>query len=648
MSQLNELPETALVPDAPITPPSTAAQNPQLATATQHMDLTPDAPVIPPSGIPKDDIKHQGLTPTSSIKPPTASTTDYESPMQQALTGVEGALQGATFGLSNKLETSLGLTTEQDIMNRAAANPLVAAGGSIAGNVGSLFIPGVGEGWLLAKAGKLLFPIAAEASALAKVGSLAMRGAIEMGGFAGGDELSDAFLGKGHDATAVASHIIGAGAIGLLTAGTFGMSGQGLEYLQNQNLGKYLDDFRIGMGKAASSLPEEVESMIGVYKDAGVKMPAGMQHGLEFSNELNTWMTEKLSELPAKSIAAAGATKIGTAVSSILGPLAGIGTGTQAYRYAYKIAKKWLDPATEKMVSKITPRLTNKLAVPILMNAIKLGDTTGLSQALNYGSKAAKGMSLLHDSVGSLLQKGEQKALHFAVDERQKEKLMTELDNAPSIEQQAQDLTNDSGVNLPQFAEGGEAIPQIPQQQGISQMYPAQHMMMTAARARVQTYLNNLKPQPPTDNCIFDKPYHDPYKEESYHKALDIAMQPLKVLEKVQKGTIQEEDIQHLRGMYPEVHDLLSQRITHALTQYQLTGEKPPFKVMQGLSMLLGVPLASAFNPQNIMAAQAVFAARSQQRAPAKKTDKDLGKDAMLHKTTSQTAEGDRSARKSK
>ena len=79
---------------------------------------------------------------------------------------------------------------------------------------------------------------------------------------------------------------------------------------------------------------------------------------------------------------------------------------------------------------------------------------------------------------------------------------------------------------------------------------------------------------------------------------------------------------------------------TKKISEAQLKNEKPSHKVMQSLSLFMGTPLDSTLSPQNIMAAQAVFA---QQRAsiaaaPAQTKMKGLEKASKSYMTQDQAA----------
>lgn len=577
-----------VIPDAQPVSPSIATKN----VAIPNKSVT----------IPPNEVKLDEPIPADEVK----VDTKYNTPIQKAITGVEGAARGATFGLSTKAETALGIDPE-DIKGREKENPWISAGGEAAGTVGSMLVPGVGEGWLLGKAAKAIVPMAENAHRVAKVGRLALRGMLETMGMATGDEISDAFLDKGHDAEGVASHIIGAGALGLLTGGAFGTGGQTLEHMQNAKLGEYLDDFAIGLGSSA----EQNMAMQQLYEKSGLKVPTGLKHGAKFYEMATKQVEEQIKN--------AGSKATGVAAGAITGNL---GSGY----IGYKIAEKYLDPYAEKLASKAAPRVTKKVLIPILLKAISTGESTGLLNVLNYGTKSANGVNAAIKAVDSLFKVAGEKIIHEEsdVDNAKLNKYIEE----GGIDQQIQELQDQTPEPLA-YAEGGEVTPKpIRTVGGMATLYPAQHMMTTAAKGRVSNYLNSIRPQPPISQPILDKHYDDPIKKKSYDRALSIANKPLSVLKHIQDGTILPEHVKHLNSMYPEVHDYLSKKITDRLVNHQKDETKPSDRTVQGLSLFLGSALKSSLTPASIQAAQATFAPKQgvgQQQQQVKKPKKGTG-----------------------
>ena len=177
-------------------------------------DVQPEAdPSAPPPGL--DDF----------IAPEMQEAT-YGTPGQQAITGLEGAAEGATFGLSSGLETAMGVNPE-DIRARAETNPIAHGAGQLAGLAGSSFIPGVGEANLIRGAGEA----GAGALGLGKVGGSflnqvagdTVKGAFEAALFQGGEEVHKAFTQDPNQTAGSAIADIGlAGVMGGVFSGTLG------------------------------------------------------------------------------------------------------------------------------------------------------------------------------------------------------------------------------------------------------------------------------------------------------------------------------------------------------------------------------------------------------------------------------------------
>lgn len=144
---------------------------------------------------------------------------------QQVITGLEGAANAATFGLSTGVERALGVDPE-GIQGRREANPGSHMLGQAAGLVGSAFIPGVGAANLLGKAGA----VGAEAvglgvaeTALAKIGSGAVKATIENALFQSGDEVAKMLSSDPNQSVQTAVADIGlSGLIGGVTGGALG------------------------------------------------------------------------------------------------------------------------------------------------------------------------------------------------------------------------------------------------------------------------------------------------------------------------------------------------------------------------------------------------------------------------------------------
>lgn len=189
--------------------------------------MNPPAPagvnVINPQGqtvsIPQeqmqDAISNQGYTmPDSTFSAPSAAEQaqqdQYGGAGQAVIAGLEGAANQATFGLAPKIETGLGLTTNEAIQGRRQANPVVE------GVLGQ----GLGAATFTALAPELE---AAKALGLAGsgLGSIALRSGIDFAAFQGKDEIAKALSeDPGSSAETAIANIGSAGLTGAV-AGPF-------------------------------------------------------------------------------------------------------------------------------------------------------------------------------------------------------------------------------------------------------------------------------------------------------------------------------------------------------------------------------------------------------------------------------------------
>lgn len=199
----------------------------------------------------------------------------------------EGAARTATFGLSTKAETALGVKPE-DIAGREEANPVA----STAGEIGGLFVPW-GEGAALAKLGEAATAGIKGAGLVSKVGSAAVRGAVETAAFQGGNEVHKMFLNDPNQTVGTAMADIGlSGLLGAGVGGGFGV----VSPLWKETVGKKFGGFLGAVQKRANgeaiSLAPEVESAI---NSSGINLAPEIRTAMSDNPELiNQW--QKLQE----------------------------------------------------------------------------------------------------------------------------------------------------------------------------------------------------------------------------------------------------------------------------------------------------------------------------------------------------------------
>ena len=154
-------------------------------------DVAPDT--IPADQFPTESQQpinqNQSIPDTIPADQFVSDTDKYGGLGQQAKTFGEHAASAATFGLSTKAETALGVKPE-DIAGRTAENPVTGLAGSITG----LLVPGAPEAKILGKTGELAAGAVRGSSVLSKIGASAVKGAVENAMFQVGDETSKSFV----------------------------------------------------------------------------------------------------------------------------------------------------------------------------------------------------------------------------------------------------------------------------------------------------------------------------------------------------------------------------------------------------------------------------------------------------------------------
>ena len=602
----------------------------------------------------------------------------FGSTEQMIKTGLEGAAEGIlSKPASIWAETHLLGVDPKNIAAREEANPvthgLAEAGGLTAG-----LITGTGEAGLIGKAAEAIPLIgkAGEAGMLAKLGTSFLKGAIQSGAIQGGDEIGDAMLGKGDPEAPVASALTHIGAAGLL-GGAVG-AGTGL--------------FNLALGKATPLLNS-------VSQDEVNSFAAGI------GSEVNPNLKINLASLGSDDAESFSpkAFKVGTLAHKVVkNYVARAAVDFLPYReirdkfpegYLGDVAAMYAaDQITHKLGLPAIKYVNKNVVMPAIVKVISNGETD-LGPTRQWVAAISKGAKKVSDGVDALFKSGTQQAVELQSSERDRAKLNDfisrgglndQLSTSQASGSQSSDVVPTSPMN-PGFARGGDVSATagsdslasnflnksdalnttdartnsynmssspdkniIHQDQSgsidaISKHWPEQGMMLGAAKTRVNNYLNSVRPLPNQPKLAFDSAPDTREQEKTYNRALDIALQPLSVLDKIKKGTLTPEHLVHLNQMYPEVVSHLQKKITDRITQAQLKGEKPTYQVRQGLSMLMGTPLSGEMTSTNIQAAQAVFMQQKQQAQQAaptknKKGTASLSKAADSFKTADQAA----------
>lgn len=496
----------------------------------------------------------------------------YDSFGQQFLTGIEGAAQGLAGPLATLAETKLLGITPEDIKGRAKANPWTH-GLVEAGTFGASLLAPTGILGATAKtaaaftkvgvAGKL-GSAAVKYAKLGEIGSTAIRAGIETASFAGADEITKAMLAQPNSdpeqpVGAALLHVGFSGIMGAATGGLFtlgeGLIGKGLEKLQNEKVVNAAHEFLFKMG----SKPD----------------PLG----------LGKAVNETITDIAAGNVA--------MFVPSVPGKIA-----------SYPVIRKYLRPYVENITKKPIGK-ANEYIIDAFAKSIIANEISGLPNAVHYASQVAKGTLLAADKIEAIFKGVASPAIEPLSDE-----VYNTVHDFIASGQVGRQMQNEQENQAPQaFAEGGSVSPiSSNSSDKFASIFPEQNVLLNAAKGRVAGYLNQIRPLPNQSKLPFDPKPSETDKTKEYRKAVDLAANPLKILDHVNRGSLTPQDMKHFTQMYPEVYRFLSKGMTKRIIEAQLKGEKPPYAKRQSMSLFLGTPLDSTLTPEALQAVQGVFA----------------------------------------
>jgi hypothetical protein len=504
--------------------------------------------------------------------------------------GVRGAGQGLLGPVAPYLEHKVGGVPYEEIAQSQKEFPGIYKSTEAATLAASMLLP-TGQAGLIGKLGTK----AAKIAEFGKVGSAVLKGAVEAASFAGSDEITKALLNApGSNAenptSAALLHLGAAALMGGVTGGVFGLTdaviGKGLEKIQNQKMVEKAQDYLAKLGES--------------------KDPFDLKH--------------KASEAIAGPAAWMTAEKTGTGYMG------------------YQAIKKGLKPIIEGIIGKPIDKF-NGYVTDAVIHGLLTNQTSGLPNAIHYATQVAKGLQKTTMGLDALFKAGASQIAE-PVSEQMREELKRYIDDGQVDKQ----LQNQMQSDLPQgFAEGGIAAPKVPEvsqkPDHFANIFPEQNILLNSAKARVAAHLNSMRPLPHAARAPFDEDHDSAQKKRDYRDALDLAIRPLKIFDKINKGTLTANDVKSFQKMYPEAYGYLSREITTRITKAQLNKEKPPYHKRQSLSLFLGATLDSSVSPQVIAAAQQTFMqkkAAMPQPQPMKKNKQSLNKTSQAFATDDQ------------
>lgn len=178
---------------------------------------------------------------------------------------------------------------------------------------------------------------------------------------------------------------------------------------------------------------------------------------------------------------------------------------------------------------------------------------------------------------------------------------------------------------------------------------------LSQATARQVQYLSTVKPQPFKPSALEKEIPPSKAQISRYNRALDIATNPMVVMQHLKDGTIVATDIQDLKGMYPALYNDMAQKVTNQMATVHAGDIEIPYTTKLGLTLFLGSPVDSTMAPQSIMSAQTALQRQAQktqqeqqqqpQKSGAKRGTSTLGKSNNQYMTPDQASEADNTKR---
>lgn len=275
-----------------------------------------------------------------------------------------------------------------------------------------------------------------------------------------------------------------------------------------------------------------------------------------------------------------------------------------------------------KLVSRDAPDAA-RLALLKFLGSGKPIESEGLKTAVDFIHHTIQGDNLISKATKNLFKAGREVLPQSQMpSESDRGKLDRRL---KGLQADQSDLENTGGMTAHYLPEHGQALSQI--------------------ASNAVGYLNSIRPASQQNAPLDTKMAPSVSDQAKFNRALDIANQPLSVLNRIKDGSISSQDIVTLQKLYPDLYSQLQQKTMGELTATVQKGESVPYSTRLGLSLFLGQPLDSTMTPQGIMAAQPTPAQapfNGQPKAPVKHKTAALTKFASNYQTAGQAAEADK------
>lgn len=282
------------------------------------------------------------------------------------------------------------------------------------------------------------------------------------------------------------------------------------------------------------------------------------------------------------------------------------------------------NPVTAVLLASLTKALSKDIPDATRLALLKfLGsgqpiEAEGFHAAVNFINDTIKGQNLASKAVKNILTAGSevlpQSFLPNEASRKRLDKQLKAIQTDPSL------LQNTGNKTAHYMPEHGTAMAQ------------------TATQA--SNYLNSIRPGNVQKSPLDTKQPPNSVQQASFNRALDIAEQPLVVLQRIKDGTLTSKDLIHLQNISPNAYSMLRQKLTEEISSATEKGISIPYRQRLGMSLFLGQALDSTMTPNGIVSAQPKpQQPPQQQQAPAQAKTSVLKKMPDMYRTPSQASE---------
>jgi hypothetical protein len=149
-----------------------------------------------------------------------------------------------------------------------------------------------------------------------------------------------------------------------------------------------------------------------------------------------------------------------------------------------------------------------------------------------------------------------------------------------------------------------------------SHYLPEQSAATAAVLGRATQYLNSLRPDTTPSSPFGPKRVPSEVEKARYDRALNVAQQPLLVLQYIKDGFLTQQDITTISTIHPKLYESLKEKLMSEAIAMHEKGKIVPYRTLQSLSMFMGQPLVESLQPQAIAMNQMSAQPKAPQQSP--------------------------------